>query len=558
MSGTPLTLRQTETHQMYITDVGQRILDTEMVPFEPFLNHPQAEVIKQNLQRTIRRIPLKAATVYLKECSTSTPRAWLRDFFRPPKAQLEFENALRLQRLGVPTIQALAWVEIRSRWPGTSWIITREQPDTQNLDEYITEVLPRLSGPGQNAAKRRLAHAFAHFLAQVHDAGIIHPDLHPGNCLIECPPSQVPRLYLLDVHSVQFANPLTWPQSRENLVLLNRWFQMRASRTDRLRFWRTYIASRSTLLAPAKSGNLWPEELETATVQSSLHFWNRRMSRYRSNNRQSIRVQSGTCRGYAVRDWDKDHLAAWLAEPDRPFQDASAVILKDSRSSTVAQVYCPGLKRVVLYKRFRCRGFWSRVKNRLRTSSALRSWLLGWNLRDRDLPTPQPLAMFHDYRSGWPGDGYLVTEFLEECLPLSEAVEQFDHHRVQRLWIESLAKLIAKMHLRQVQHRDLKAPNILLNFPTGHPEDAKPFLIDLVGVRVGRKVTRTIRVRDLARLNTSFWETPRVSRTDRLRFLRGYLLRMQHWANWKMWWKEIELVTLAKVERNQRMGRPIG
>jgi len=81
----------------------------------------------------------------------------------------------------------------------------------------------------------------------------------------------------------------------------------------------------------------------------------------------------------------------------------------------------------------------------------------------------------------------------------------------------------------------------------------QPVLIDLVGVRLGLRVSFSERVRNLARLNASFVNSNFVSRTDRLRFLRVYLL----WSSrdWKLVWRAIAAETLAKVDKNRRSGR---
>jgi hypothetical protein len=90
--------------------------------------------------------------------------------------------------------------------------------------------------------------------------------------------------------------------------------------------------------------------------------------------------------------------------------------------------------------------------------------------------------------------------------------------------------------------------------PEGHV-----WLIDLVGVELCRKLRRTRRVQNLARLNASFYTHPLLTRTDRLRFLRTYLNWGVHGrGNWKAWWHRVARATRNKVERNRRLGRPLG
>jgi hypothetical protein len=127
-----------------------------------------------------------------------------------------------------------------------------------------------------------------------------------------------------------------------------------------------------------------------------------------------------------------------------------------------------------------------------------------------------------------------------------------------RTWAERLGRLVRLMHERQVSHRDLKAPNILMRGAATDVRTAEPVLIDLVGVEAGRPVPLRIRVRDLARLNASFLRSPHVTRADRLRFLRAYLCWGLHGrGDWKPLWRQVADATRAKAAKNARSGRPL-
>jgi hypothetical protein len=65
-------------------------------------------------------------------------------------------------------------------------------------------------------------------------------------------------------------------------------------------------------------------------------------------------------------------------------------------------------------------------------------------------------------------------------------------------------------------------------------------------------------VQNLARLHASFRDTPLVTRTDKLRFLRMYLNRaLVGRSNWKGWWNDVATATRVKVARNAKRGRPL-
>jgi hypothetical protein len=59
-------------------------------------------------------------------------------------------------------------------------------------------------------------------------------------------------------------------------------------------------------------------------------------------------------------------------------------------------------------------------------------------------------------------------------------------------------------------------------------------------------------------LHASFHRHPLLTRTEKLRFLRGYLAWGLHGkGDWKAWWRAIDTATRAKIARNARRGRPL-
>ena len=341
-------------------------------------------------------------------------------------------------------------------------------------------------------------------------------------------------------------------------MFLNRWFQMRASRPDRLRFWRAYEQTQTKIRGIDTET---PRIIEAATRVSNNRFWTSRLSRYCSNNRDSFAINRPGIAGYVRRDLSEEFVEKWLSDLDGLFTQPGVKLLKDSRSSTVAVV--PLGNGVVIAKRFHLKTWVAGVKNLVRPSPAMRSWLFGNNLLDRGLPTARPLAVFHRRKFGVSLTGYVLFEHIPDALGLPEAVTAAatspKRLAIMRAWAERLGRLVRTMHDHQVSHRDLKAPNILMRNATQNLLRAEPVLIDLVGVEVGHEVPESLRIRDLARLNASFVYTTAVTRTDRLRLLQAYFgWRKPAGADWKIWWREIAVATRSKVKKNERNGRPLG
>jgi tRNA A-37 threonylcarbamoyl transferase component Bud32 len=549
-----------------------------------------ARAVKQAPYRNVYRVVLPGLDFHLKHFPIRDGRAWLHALGRS-KARREFDRIVAAFERGVPTAEPLAVVETRGpAGPPASCLVTRTLPGAVPLDLFL-ETLPSWSPTRRARFRQRLAVALGRFLACVHDAGVTHPDLHPGNILLCLDAGDRPRLYLLDLHGAAVGPPLSWPAARANLVLLNRWFSLRAERSDRLRFWQAYRAARAAALPgggrrdPFLAGTM-VRDLERLTLRSNLRFWRDADRRCLGGNRRFRRLCRGDVAGYAVADLDDAVLAPFLADPEAAFGQAVAtggqpVAVLKSEGGTPSVVEfdlatAAGPCRVV-YKRFPARGGLGPLAALVRPTQALRSYVLGHGLRLRCLPTPRPLGVWHRFRGGLPCEGYLLAEKVPDAVNLRTFVDGLagagDLARLRRL-IDQAARLVMLLHQRHLSNRDLKAANLLVSpvpaVVTGRGiaplTGAAPvegtdqvWFIDLVGAQRHGKLGRRRRVQNLARLHASFWDHPGLTRTDKLRFLRAYLawgLRGRY--GWKRWWRQVEEATRAKVRRNLRNGRPLG
>src|SRR5262249_37928256 len=115
------------------------------------------------------------------------------------------------------------------------------------------------------------------------------------------------------------------------------WFVLRASRTDRLRFWKAYADCRQKFDVTYWRLEL-AGELEKLTPASNLRLWRSWRNRCFGNNRRFVRLQDRIIRGHAILVAVADQLRPLLADSDRPFREASALLLKNSRSSRVTEL----------------------------------------------------------------------------------------------------------------------------------------------------------------------------------------------------------------------------
>ncbi len=516
----------------------------EHLDLDKHIERGTAEVIKNGAHRAVYRIRIDDHFVYWKHCRIHGLASYLRQWLRPAKAHLEFNRAQALAARGIDTVEPLAWSRPWQPWAGASHLITRELTGAIPMHQYLLE-------RSRGEARREAAKHLGLFLARLHDAGVAHPDLHPGNILVVLDAAGQPRFHLLDIHNVRLRRSLSLGASRSNLVVFNRFFSLHCERADRACFWKSYAHARGLKHDVARA---LARDVEKRTRDSNLRLWEDRDRRCLAANRSYRRVLSPLARGHAVATIDEATLQRFLADPDAPFREEGVKLLKDSASSTVAElmVDTPAGPRPMIYKRFNLKKRFAALTNWLRPSAALRSWQMGHALLDRYLPTPRPWLFLHRRGLTGPREGYLLCEKVEAAVDL---VQFFRPVTGRGKWdaVAALGRLLGRLHETGLSHRDLKATNILVNTV----DDIAHFhFIDLVGVRRHRHISDAVRAQNLARLNVSFLQEGPCTRTDRLRFLRAYLRWALHGsANWKTWWKQIAAASEKKIARNQKSGR---
>ncbi len=569
-----------------VGELRTQLLDERGLRLPEWLQTGQAKIVKQGPHRVVYRVELPGLCFYVKHNFVHDQRAWFRQLVRQSKARIEFDRVRAAAERGIPTIAPLALAEQETHvGSGESILITQSIEDCIPLHFFLAAVLPTFAEPRQSRLRQELAVELGKLVARVHDAGILHHDLHAANLLVRVNDCDRIELFVIDLLAVKVGPPLDWRNSRENLVMINCWFTFRVNRADRLRFWKAYFEARKLGVWQrddygTKGYARELHEIEELSWQRNLRFWARRDKRCLVNNRYYRKVNAPGVSGHAVTDIASHDLAMLARDPDAPFRQSAVRVLKESASSTVIEMDFPidGKMRRVIYKRFRVTAWKDPVASLFRPTPALRSWIAGQGFRERGLPTARPFVVLHRKKVGMWREGYLLTEKIAHAGDLHEYMQSLDGaanrlHLLRQL-IERVARTIRALHQRQLSHRDLKAANILVRRHDAPPEEPSAYsqdiqnllympessvwLIDLVGVERFAELSPARRVRNLARLNASFHDHAKITRTDRLRFLLTYLnCGVFGRCDWKSWWKKIDLATWRKIQRNQRRGKPL-
>ncbi len=289
------------------------LLDRGKLRLSEWLEKGSASVVKQGPHRTVYEVRLPSLHFFLKHNHSTGTKAKLRRLVRKSKGRIEHDCALEVARREVPTFTPLALGESSgSHNSGESYLLTHALKDTHSLSHFLEQDLPTFPESTRTHWRQSIAIELGKLLAKMHNTGILHRDLHPANILIQFIDGK-PKLFLIDLDAVQLRSSLDWKSRAANLVILNRWFILRSSRSDRLRFWRAYSGDKTN-----REGAL---DIELDTEISNQRFWRSLDPRCIKKNRRFRPLKASGVVGHTVTDMDEKVLADLRANPDAPFED---------------------------------------------------------------------------------------------------------------------------------------------------------------------------------------------------------------------------------------------
>lgn len=463
----------------------------------------EGELVKATPKRRVLHLP----EVYVKEVAYRGLASILKTVAGGTACR-EGRISLELAKRGVPAPQILAFgAERHFGLLSRDLLLTGAVEGGLPLFDLLTKRYPALPV----RSKIRLAEGLASFVSNLHEKGVLHTDLHVGNILIVLA-DEAWRFVLLDTDRVRLKNrPLTREERVRNLgqLLSNLWTL--SSRAQRFRFLRSYGVRLD------HEGRKLVREIELRALKASFKVWNGKARRSLYSNSRFVSEQRGLFKVHRVRSEESEALlVALLPDPDLLLERGET--FKAGRTVRAARIEVDG--RSYFLKRYNCKSWGYRIKNAVRRSRAVRTWLVSWGFRVRDLPTPKPLLCIEERRFRLLGRSYLVSEFVGGAIRLTDLWPGLDVQSRGGV-LAKLGCLLGRMHRFGCLHGDLKWNNILLRPADG---DREVVLTDLDGSRV------------YSRLNFD------KAKKDLKRFLRDLSLKGQDDRNqslffgcWKKW-----------------------
>jgi len=491
------------------------------------LRNCAGQIIKRSPARIIFATSLTSAEGALPVVTKIYRHAKLGDWIKAnivgSKARHEWRITNAAVERGLSTVSPVAYGERRSFGIlKESYLITRQLFNCTTLEELLFSDDGTLQADART--RREIISLLATLLRRMHDSGIYHRDLHPGNFLVETSPAGERRLYLLDLHRASARRSLRRAQRLRSLAQFNMFASISLSRSERLLFFTRYFGE-DRLWQDEKKALL--ERLESRTRAMRGRLWKGRVRRCLGNNRYFLRLRCGRFRGFASRSEWRGEMAQFLLSPDS-VRDGGRLI-KESRSKALweKEMVIRGERHILFVKHYKRRRGWWGLTYLWRASKALRSWKGAYALSIRRVNSIQSIAALEERLAcRFLGDAYFISykiigvenlvTIIEELSgdPRSEAGEK------DRL-IRGLALFLRNVHLLGVCHGDMKATNILVR--REGREGFSFYLSDLDFVRTSLRAPRRYILRNITQINTSLRDLSLLNLRDRRRFLREYL-----------------------------------
>jgi len=419
-------------------------------------------MVKSNQRRQVLYLQTSTGQYYLKISKLVRKKDRIRHLLFPMRRWAEWQN---LHRLRAKNVAAATPVLKGGKKGKFFFLVTEEVLGTQPACQSTEE-----------------AQTLGTYIRDLHDKGIYHGDLHPGNIIIR----EAREPYLIDAQEVFFLPYLPRWVRVHNLGRL--FYHLSATKTPD--DWiEAFLSAYNKGLRQPITGT---EVARRCDYHRQCHYRSR-AKRCCKNSSEFEMVKEQGVRGYKRRGF------SWKPREIQEALDKGEWIKRD---------------RVLRYQDLCIKVHTNRCFHKDR---CLKAWKMSRALEVRNIPVPKALAYFR-MRS----KSYLLSEFLVDGILLNDYLSSFADRRKKRRALKDFAAWMRNVHNHGVWQRDFKSPNVVYY-------NGSYFILDLEGVSIQGRLCNKKKINNLGQLNASLGNHLTVK--DRLRFYHYYTAGQQQPRN---------------------------
>ncbi len=454
--------------------------------------------------------------VILKIHRATSLREVLKHLLVPSKSKKEWTLARLFAERGIPTAAPIAFCEEKRGPFYMGGVVAMERiQDSQELPGFLFLKMGELDEKGWLCLKWDLLGELGRFVRKLHDSGLDHRDLHPGNFLVRENGGGGRELFLIDLHTARLSDPAFGTHRVPGIAKLAHRLSQVVSRSDLLRALRGYLGEADK----TELRRWWLDSFEVAKRLDR--------KRFRSRTRRVFKPSSG----FDVVEKERKviyHRRSFSIEACEEAIGGHRIALsgegghriKKTRRVSVTEVILEDGQRVIVKENHR-RSPLAGIKERFLPSRSRQAWRAAHGFYLRKVPTPLSLAFIEEKPRLVGGiRNFLITEFLQNTEPLSEYKSREMPGAARVELARQVGEAVRHLHRKGLYHRDLSAKNILVR-PGPRKDETRPsiwevFFIDLesVSIRKGPNLRRV--EQNLAQLDDFLhgW----INETERKRF----------------------------------------
>ena len=475
-----------------------------------------ARAIKESRLRWAGIVSLPDGTrLFLKRDRSKGWWEYIKYRVLPSRGRSEWLTATLLEAREVSIPKPMGWMERRR-----GGLVRESYYLSEAVGSGVTcleEAAPLTTG----AAIVELARA----VRKIQDAALFHRDFHAGNFLWHGA-----SVVLTDLHKAKVVSRLSLKQKLWMISHLLHSLRFRWTREHEVAF-----------LDACFDGDSLSEREKESYLQT-IHRWMDRFQKrqWRSRTKRCLKQSTeftvekeGETTYYHRRDVPLDRLREVIQGHRRIVEEEPHVLLKNSPRVVVSLVG-KGEEKICV-KQFSYPTLGERVKECFRREKGLKAWVAANGLRARGIPGLKLLAFAKRTRCLGVREGFLMMEALENGQEMDRyLVKGFDGFSRKRRFIRTFAHWLSELHHKGVYHQDMKTCNIWVSEKRGGWDFT---LLDLEDVALDETVNGKRLFRTCLQLNTSV--PGRITKGDRLRFLRQYLANRSVSLEKRKWAKQM-------------------